>query len=745
MKIDIVKNASRNIVFSVIRKVYGIVLSFVLRTVMIHMLGVEYAGLNGLFTSVLNILNLAELGVGSAIVYSMYVPIARDDRQKISALLNVYRTFCRAIGLAILVMGLCCIPFLHHFVDGDIPDGLNLHVLFLLHLLTTVFSYWFFSYRSALVTAFQRSDVISSVNMIVSSAEILGQILVLVLIRNYYLFLAIGLVAAIMKNLLVFRWTQKQYPEYRAEGRLEREENKIITGHIRDIFLNKFGGVIVNSVDAVVISAVMGVAILGRYQNYFYILSSVSGIVVMLYRSCCAGIGNKLALQEKKNVYDTFENMTFWIIMICAVCSSMFLGFYQPFIRLWAGEENLLAFGIVISLCIYFYVFQLMGLAGMFADAGGTWRYDRFRPFLEGILNLTLNLILVNYIGLYGILWSTILSMAVFSFPWLLNNIFRNVFERKAGGYVIRMLTWLAVALGGNGCIVLLFGERQITSLGGFLLRGVVCVAVPAVSVLVLFGKSKQFGWMKAILARTLQPVMCSVWKIQMSVSIRLRHLCGKHNPAAAGERNRIADKKVYLTFDDGPGPYTEQLLDILKKYQVKATFFVTGREKSDLIRRIREEGHSIGNHTCSHRYRDVYAQETAFMQELEEMDRIIFEQAGIHASLMRFPGGSSNTVSCFNRGIMTRLTGLVESKGYTYFDWNVDSDDAGAGLWPGKVYRNVIRGIKARKESVVLMHDNRKHSVITVERILLWGMENGCVFLPLTEESPTMHHDLNN
>lgn len=201
----------------------------------------------------------------------------------------------------------------------------------------------------------------------------------------------------------------------------------------------------------------------------------------------------------------------------------------------------------------------------------------------------------------------------------------------------------------------------------------------------------------------------------------------------------------IYLTFDDGPGRHTERLLDILDKYDVKATFFVINTSHTYLIAEEFKRGHSVGIHCNTHDYRTIYKNEDAYFDDLEEMQSVILEQTGKRTSLLRFPGGSSNTVSCFNKGIMTRLTEAVENKGYTYFDWNVSSGDAGRTTETSQVVENVISGIKKRDVSVVLQHDPKSFSVDAVEEIILWGLENGYTFLPLTSDSPTCHHGVVN
>jgi len=203
----------------------------------------------------------------------------------------------------------------------------------------------------------------------------------------------------------------------------------------------------------------------------------------------------------------------------------------------------------------------------------------------------------------------------------------------------------------------------------------------------------------------------------------------------------------IYLTFDDGPGPYTSWLLDILSEYDVEATFFVTGAasDYNSLIGRAYREGHSIGVHTYSHNYYDIYSSEQAFFNDFNAVQELIYQQTGSYTRLCRFPGGSSNTVSSFNRGIMSRLSRALEDLGYRFFDWNVSSGDAGGTTDSSVVVQNVIDGCSGRSYSVVLQHDIKDYSVAAVEDIIIWGLNNGYRFAALDMSSPEAHHGINN
>lgn len=209
-----------------------------------------------------------------------------------------------------------------------------------------------------------------------------------------------------------------------------------------------------------------------------------------------------------------------------------------------------------------------------------------------------------------------------------------------------------------------------------------------------------------------------------------------------------VTEKTIYLTFDDGPGVYTAKLLDILKKYDVKATFFVTGHDSknADLIKREHDEGHTVGLHSFSHNYAKIYVSEEAYMEDLLAINDRVKSYTGADTKIIRFPGGSSNTVSRrYRNGIMSLLTKKVEEIGFRYFDWDISSGDAGNTKDTNQVYINVTSAIKPDKSNVVLMHDVKSYSVDAVERIIEYGLSNGYTFAPLTMESPVVHQKVNN
>ena len=222
MKIDRTKNATRNIVFGIILKVYQIAIPFLMRTAMIYFMGMQYLGLNSLFTSILQVLNLAELGVGSAMVFSMYKPIVDDDKVTICALMKLYKIYYRFIGLAIAIIGLVLLPFIPKLIHSDLPSGMNIYILYLLNLAATVLSYWLFAYKNSLLQAHQRNDITSKVTLCTNTIQYALQLIVIIFIKNYYLFVTVSLFTQALTNIVTAVVVTKLYPGYNPEGDLDR-------------------------------------------------------------------------------------------------------------------------------------------------------------------------------------------------------------------------------------------------------------------------------------------------------------------------------------------------------------------------------------------------------------------------------------------------------------------------------------------------------------------------------------------
>ncbi len=494
MNINRTKNAARNVIVDGMLKVTAIILPFVMRTIVLHYLGIEYLGLGGLFRSTLSVLNLAELGVGSAMVYSMYRPIAEDDTETICALMRLYRRYYRLIGLFVAVVGLALTPFIRNLIKGDVPDAVNVYVLYLMNLAATVLTYWLFAYKNSLLNAHQRVDVESMISLIISVVDFALKFTVLVLFRNYYLFLLVQLVMQIAKNIVTAIRVTRMYPKYKPCGSLPKEKIRDINHRIRDLFTARFSAVVSGSFDTLVITAFMGLSVLAVYQNYNYVATSIRSVLQVFLGACIAGVGNSLITEShEKNFHDLrkISMLFFWIL---CVCSAMLLCLYQPFMHLWMGEENMLEMPLVIGFVIVFYSMGINRLVNMFKDAAGMWHRDRFRPLTAALVNLAINLTTVRYLGLFGVMVATVVSIVIVQIPWLVYNLFHEVFPVQFMKYYVYFLAE-AAGLTVTACLASWFVCRLfgLDGWAALIVNGIVAFAMSNMLCYITYGDDPLF------------------------------------------------------------------------------------------------------------------------------------------------------------------------------------------------------------------------------------------------------------
>lgn len=503
MRIERTKNAGRNVMFGTILKIYQIIIPFVMRTIMIHKLGIEYAGLNNLFTSIFQVLNLAELGIGAALTCSMYKPIAEDDTEQICALLKLYKSCFDIIGAIILGLGIICVPFLPHLINGNIPDNLNVYVLYVLYLCNTVLSYWLFSYKKSLIFAHQRIDLNSKVLLLTNTMQYIGQAFVLFVIKDYYLYLLVAIICQLLNNVISAKIVDKTYPKYKPRGRLSKEVTGDIKKKVQGLITNKMGGVILKSADSIVISAFLGLTILAVYQNYYFVLTAVISIIAVIFDACVAGIGNSLVTENSDKNYTDFCTMTLLICWITSICCCCFLLLFQPFITLWVGEQYLMGYPLVVCMVVYFFVYEIDSLIGTFKDAAGIWYSDRYRPLITALVNLCMNIVLVQVIGIYGVLLSTIISMVFIGIPWLLHNVFSSLFNNQSlKQYILLLLKFVILTVISCIISVALVSFIKVGVVATFVIRIVIAIIIPNIILIPFFIKSDEFHRTLLILNR---------------------------------------------------------------------------------------------------------------------------------------------------------------------------------------------------------------------------------------------------
>lgn len=443
------KNSKRNIVVGLLKQFVILLFPFVTRTIILRVLGNEYLGVGSLFTSILQVLNVAELGITSAIIVSLYKPIAENDTEKICALMRLYRFVYKIIGLIILVAGATLLFFLPHLIKGSYPNDLNLYTLFLLYLFNTVISYLAFAYKSVLLTAHQRDDIISWIRILLTVSFGVLQIVSLYSFKNYYVFYSVTILQTISNNIIVAVITKKKYPQYIPNGKLDKQSLHIIKKQIGGLAINKVSTTTRNSFDSIFLSVFCGLVDVAIYGNYYYILSAVLGIINVMIIAISASVGNSLATEDVEKNHNDFNKLNFYFCWIGSWCTICMFCMYQPFMKIWMnGDSSMLAPTFTVALFVaYFYVSQIGRVRSMYGSALGIWWKTKVFAIMEIFLNISLNVLLGYFFGMNGIILATIISVTFTSVIMNAIVVFKEYFKIGVLHYFLTLFTYTIITL----------------------------------------------------------------------------------------------------------------------------------------------------------------------------------------------------------------------------------------------------------------------------------------------------------
>lgn len=504
MELNVIQNAKRNMFFGVANRLVSLLCPFITRTIIQHVLGEQYLGLSSLFSSILSVLSLTELGFGSAIIYSMYKPVAEGNTAIVNALLNFYRKAYAAVGGAIFFIGLILMPFLPKLITGECPSDISLTALYLVYLANTVISYFMYAYMSSLIVVYQRDDINSRTNLAVTILLALSQIFILVKFQSYLLFSLMMPIFTIANNIRIALAVKRLFPQYHCSGRIPKEMLAGMKSQIAGTFVYRVCQVARNSFDSICTSAFLGLAMTAMYNNYYYIMMSVTGIVGVFSSSLTGGVGNHVATRSRKDNFRELKEMDFvymWIGGWCAIC---ILCLSQPFMKLWMGEDMMLPDSVVVLLCIYFYLLKIGDMRYIYTSVNGLWWQHKWRSFLEAATNIILNILFAKYLGIHGIILATILTIFFISTLWGVQIVFKNYFGAE---YIWRYYKYHAayavvtIVLGMMTSIFcgLLPQRGKIMNL---LLRAVVCLILPNIFYILLYHRLSCFKRMKSVILR---------------------------------------------------------------------------------------------------------------------------------------------------------------------------------------------------------------------------------------------------
>ena len=493
------ENSLRNLRYAALLNLALVIVNFIARRIFVMVLSEQYLGLNGTFTNILSMLSIAELGVGTAITYSMYRPLAVHDEDLLLSLMALYRRFYRIIGLVIAVLGVALTPLLP-YLTHDLPDIPNIRLIYLLFVANTVVSY-FYSYKRSLIVCDQKKYIETGIHYGAYFVLNLVQIIFLALTKNYVVFLVLQVISTWGENFILARKADKLYPYLRDKDvrPMDKDDRNIIFRNVAAMSMHKVGAVVVNSTDNILISKLIGLATAGLYSNYYTIIHPLQTVTNQIFESIVASVGNLSANTDeegREHLRETFNDVfffAFWIYTFCAVC---LLNLLPPFIEfIWLRNRGwLLDRGTLIVLVINFYLYGMRRPVLTFRDASGAFWNDRYKPLFESIINLAASILLARRFGLMGIFLGTMVSTVTTSLwvePYVL---YRNVFDAPLRDYFIRFASHALVTAG------ICFLSVWICGLVGYSLLSVIprlliCLVLPNGVMFLLFCRTSEFKY----------------------------------------------------------------------------------------------------------------------------------------------------------------------------------------------------------------------------------------------------------
>ena len=500
------KKTTRNMLFSIAYKMSDVILAFILRTIFIQTLGVSYLGISGLFSSILNVLSLMELGVGSAIAFSLYRPLAEKDSGKVAALMQLYKRVYTCIGLFVCLIGFGLTPFLGRIIN--LPENIdNLNIIYWLSVSNTAISY-FLAYRRTLLNADQRAYLCTRVDMIFRFIRCAGLMVILIFTHSYILYLAFDVLTTLLSNIVITIQVKKLYPylETTEITLLKKSEKKNIIKYMSSTLFTKFGQTVVTSTDSIIISAFISTSLIGYYSNYNMIYSNLDVVMYLVFSNITASVGNYAVTKSGRESYGLFKRINLVNYMLVCLISVCFFCLASPFVTLWVGKQYVLSELTVAVIALNFYITSNQNCVSNFMSAMGEMYYkNRYRALIEGIVNLISSILLVKYtkLGIAGVFLGTTICF-VCGRMWMdARVLFRHWFEVPFVWYVRKYI--LRFCLFGILCgsLKLLTGwvfHTMGISVLSWLICACICTIICITAFWILWSKANEFIYLRMLL-----------------------------------------------------------------------------------------------------------------------------------------------------------------------------------------------------------------------------------------------------
>lgn len=496
-------NSVKNITFGIYSQLISTILAFITRTAFIYILGAEYVGINGLFTNVLSILSLANLGFTSAIIFSLYKPIEDNNHEEIKGYIKIYSKIYAFVGIFVFIVGILLIPFLNHIIKGDLKISENITIIYIMFLLDSSISYFCICKHSLLV-ANQQNYIIYRLHTYFTILSNILQILILLVSRQYLLVLGIQLVLRLCENIIVSIRADKEFDflkDKNIKSNLSKNKIKKLYKNVYSMFLYKISGTVINSTDNIVISYFIGIIHVGIYSNYLLIISTVRTFLSYIFSSLTASVGNLVVSKDeykKKFIYDEIFFLSFWLYGISSVMLYILL---NDFIKIWIGKKYVLDQFTILILIVNFYTTGMQSASTTYRDTTGLFSIGKYRPIIAAIINLCVSILLAPKLKIAGVLLGTIISRLLVYFWFDPYIIYKHVFKKSAKEYFMIYIyyTLVVVFIG----YITVFATRLINIqllYINFFIKCIICFIIPNTLLLIKFRRDKHFTYLLEII-----------------------------------------------------------------------------------------------------------------------------------------------------------------------------------------------------------------------------------------------------
>lgn len=499
------KNSIKNIIGSMLSNILTIIIGLIAQAVFIKILGSEYLGLNGLFSNIITMLGIVELGVGNAIIYNLYKPIAENNISKIKSLMNFYKKSYRLIACIVAIIGIIIIPFLPFFIE-EISIDINITLVYLLFLIDVVCSY-LLSYKRSILYANQKNYIINIVHIIYTILLNTSQLLVLFFTKNYYYYLIMKIIMRILENFIISKIADKKYAFINEQSeKLDKETEKDIFTKVKALFFHKIGSFAVLGADNIIISKFLGLVTVGLYSNYYLIINAVQTVFGQIITSFTASVGNMLVTESKEKCYDVFKKIRFFNFWLATFASSSVLIIMDSFISIWIGDKYILPL-LVLEVLVFNLYQKLMRNSYMsFKEAAGIYYEDRFVPLIEATLNIIVSIFCCKLFGLAGVFMGTVISglaLWCYSYP---KYVYKKLFDRNYIEYAKETIGYIILfVLIASGTYYLSTIINFSNIYLEFISNVIISLIVPNILLFIIFFKTDNFKYYSNLLKNVIK------------------------------------------------------------------------------------------------------------------------------------------------------------------------------------------------------------------------------------------------